>query len=64
MITEAAAGNMGASPLPGFNAGLRDLAHQHGALLVMDEVMTGFRVSQRAGSAWRASRAISTRSGR
>jgi glutamate-1-semialdehyde 2,1-aminomutase len=49
VITEAAAGNMGAvAPLPGFNAGLRDLAHQHGALLVMDEVMTGFRVS-RAG---------------
>ncbi|HEX5115693.1 MAG TPA: glutamate-1-semialdehyde 2,1-aminomutase [Pseudonocardiaceae bacterium] len=47
VITEAAAGNMGAvAPLPGFNAGLRDLAHQHGALLVMDEVMTGFRVSR------------------
>jgi glutamate-1-semialdehyde 2,1-aminomutase len=46
VITEAAAGNMGAvPPLPGFNAGLRDLAHQHGALLVIDEVMTGFRVS-------------------
>jgi glutamate-1-semialdehyde 2,1-aminomutase len=46
VITEAAAGNMGAiAPLSGFNAGLRDLAHQHGALLVMDEVMTGFRVS-------------------
>jgi glutamate-1-semialdehyde 2,1-aminomutase len=49
VITEAAAGNMGAvPPLPGFNSGLLDLAHQHGALLVMDEVMTGFRVS-RAG---------------
>jgi glutamate-1-semialdehyde 2,1-aminomutase len=49
VITEAAAGNMGAvAPLSGFNAGLRDLTEQHGALLVMDEVMTGFRVS-RAG---------------
>ncbi|WP_027941130.1 glutamate-1-semialdehyde 2,1-aminomutase [Amycolatopsis taiwanensis] len=49
IITEAAAGNMGAvAPLDGFNAGLRELAHEHGALLIMDEVMTGFRVS-RAG---------------
>ncbi|MGK8520769.1 glutamate-1-semialdehyde 2,1-aminomutase [Nocardia asteroides] len=46
VITEAAAGNMGAvAPLPGFNAGLRALTTEHGALLVMDEVMTGFRVS-------------------
>ncbi|MDN5858178.1 MAG: glutamate-1-semialdehyde 2,1-aminomutase [Pseudonocardia sp.] len=46
VITEAAAGNMGAvPPRPGFNAGLRDLCHTHGALLVMDEVMTGFRVA-------------------
>lgn len=46
VITEAAAGNMGAvAPLPGFNAGLRELCSEHGALLVMDEVMTGFRVS-------------------
>ncbi|MEV6832482.1 glutamate-1-semialdehyde 2,1-aminomutase [Amycolatopsis sp. NPDC051102] len=46
VITEAAAGNMGAvAPDDGFNAGLRELAHEHGALLIMDEVMTGFRVS-------------------
>jgi glutamate-1-semialdehyde 2,1-aminomutase len=46
VITEAAAGNMGAvAPLPGFNAGLRELCHAHGALFVVDEVMTGFRVS-------------------
>ena len=49
VITEAAAGNMGAiAPDPGFNAGLRELTREHGALLIMDEVMTGFRVS-RAG---------------
>ena len=50
VITEAAAGNMGAvPPLPGFNAGLREITARHGALLIMDEVMTGFRVS---GSGW------------
>ncbi|GDY29456.1 glutamate-1-semialdehyde 2,1-aminomutase [Gandjariella thermophila] len=50
VITEAAAGNMGAvPPEPGFNAELRELCHASGALLVMDEVMTGFRVS---GSGW------------
>ncbi|MFT3716835.1 MAG: glutamate-1-semialdehyde 2,1-aminomutase [Gordonia sp. (in: high G+C Gram-positive bacteria)] len=47
VITEAAAGNMGAiAPVDGFNAGLRDLTARHGALLIMDEVMTGFRVSK------------------
>lgn len=46
VITEAAAGNMGTvAPLPGFNAALKELAHEHGALLIMDEVMTGFRTS-------------------
>jgi glutamate-1-semialdehyde 2,1-aminomutase len=50
VITEAAAGNMGAvAPLPGFNEGLRETCHAFGALLIMDEVMTGFRVS---GSGW------------
>jgi len=45
IITEAAAANMGVvPPLPGFNASLRRLTADHGALLVMDEVMTGFRV--------------------
>src|SRR6185437_16095069 len=43
LITEAGAGNMGAvAPLPGFNAGLREITLRHGALLIMDEVMTGF----------------------
>ncbi|WP_459962657.1 glutamate-1-semialdehyde 2,1-aminomutase [Nocardia sp. IFM 10818] len=52
VITEAAAGNMGAvaplppeGTLPGFNQGLRQLTRDNGALLIMDEVMTGFRVS-------------------
>ncbi len=47
VIAEAAAGNMGAvPPVDGFNAVLRDTAHAHGALLVLDEVMTGFRVTR------------------
>ena len=46
VVTEAAAGNMGAvAPVEGFNEGLRRLTNAHGALLIMDEVMTGFRVS-------------------
>ena len=47
VIAEAAAGNMGAvPPAGGFNAFLRDSAHAHGALLILDEVMTGFRVDR------------------
>jgi glutamate-1-semialdehyde 2,1-aminomutase len=46
LITEAAAGNMGAvPPVAGFNAALREITARHGALLIVDEVMTGFRVS-------------------
>ncbi|WP_088317714.1 glutamate-1-semialdehyde 2,1-aminomutase [Kineosporia sp. R_H_3] len=46
LITEAAAGNMGVVPPgPGFTAALRRVTKAHGALLVSDEVMTGFRVS-------------------
>ncbi len=46
VITEAAAANMGVvPPLPGFNEGVRALCAEHGALLILDEVMTGFRVS-------------------
>ncbi|SFE74909.1 glutamate-1-semialdehyde 2,1-aminomutase [Actinacidiphila alni] len=49
VITEASPGNMGVvPPLPGFNAGLKELCEADGALYVSDEVMTGFRVS-RAG---------------
>src|SRR5688572_11460812 len=50
VITEAAAGNMGVvAPRDGFNRRLAELAHRHGALLIVDEVMTGFRV---AGGGW------------
>ncbi|MCW3843654.1 glutamate-1-semialdehyde 2,1-aminomutase [Micromonospora yasonensis] len=47
IITEAAAGNMGVvAPRDGFNQQLARIAHAHGALLIVDEVMTGFRVSR------------------
>ena len=47
VIAEAAAANMGVvPPAPGFNAALRRITAEHGALLVLDEVMTGFRVSR------------------
>jgi glutamate-1-semialdehyde 2,1-aminomutase len=46
LLTEAVPANMGVvPPPPGFNAGLAALAREHGALLVLDEVMTGFRVA-------------------
>jgi len=47
VISEAAAGNMGVvPPLDGFNSHLRRITEAHGALLILDEVMTGFRVSR------------------
>jgi glutamate-1-semialdehyde 2,1-aminomutase len=46
VIVEPVAGNMGVvPPLPGFLEGLRKLTQEYGALLIFDEVMTGFRVS-------------------
>ena len=46
LITEAAAGNMGVvPPAPGFTSALRRITRAHGALLISDEVMTGFRCS-------------------
>ncbi|CCG05277.1 glutamate-1-semialdehyde 2,1-aminomutase [Blastococcus saxobsidens] len=46
VISEAAPGNMGVvPPLDGFNAELRRITAASGALLILDEVMTGFRVS-------------------
>ena len=45
VIVEAAAANMGVvPPLPGFNAALRRITSAHGSLLILDEVLTGFRV--------------------
>jgi glutamate-1-semialdehyde 2,1-aminomutase len=45
VIVEPVSGNMGlVPPLPGFLAGLRQLTADSGALLIFDEVMTGFRV--------------------
>jgi len=46
VITEASPGNMGVvPPAPGFTSALRRITKQHGALLISDEVMTGFRCS-------------------
>ncbi len=45
IIVEPVAGNMGVvPPQPGFLEGLRKLTTQYGAVLIFDEVMTGFRV--------------------
>lgn len=54
IIVEAAAANMGVlAPQPGYNAALATIAHEHGALLILDEVLTGFRVSP--GGYWKIS---------
>jgi len=46
IIVEPVAGNMGCvPPAPGFLEGLREICDAHGALLILDEVMTGFRVA-------------------
>jgi glutamate-1-semialdehyde 2,1-aminomutase len=46
VIVEPVAGNMGCvPPVPGFLPGLRNLCDAHGAMLIFDEVMTGFRVA-------------------
>jgi glutamate-1-semialdehyde 2,1-aminomutase len=48
VIVEPVAGNMGlVLPEPGFLEGLRELCDRAGALLILDEVMTGFRVAWR-----------------
>ncbi len=46
VIVEPVVGNMGCvPPAPGFLESLRELCTRHGALLIIDEVMTGFRVA-------------------
>jgi glutamate-1-semialdehyde 2,1-aminomutase len=48
VLVEPVAGNMGVvPPVPGFLAGIRALSRRNGALLVFDEVMTGWRVHPR-----------------
>lgn len=45
MILEPVAGNMGVvPPAPGYLEAVRQLTERHGVLLILDEVMTGFRV--------------------
>jgi len=47
IIVEPVAGNMNCiPPVPGFLEGLREVCDRHGAVLIFDEVMTGFRVSR------------------
>ena len=47
MIIEPVAGNMGCvPPVEGFLEGLRQLCTENGALLIFDEVMTGFRLAK------------------
>jgi glutamate-1-semialdehyde 2,1-aminomutase len=47
IIVEPVVGNMGVvPPAPGFLQGLRQMADRHGILLILDEVMTGFRVAR------------------
>jgi glutamate-1-semialdehyde 2,1-aminomutase len=47
VIVEPVAGNMGViPPAPGFLQGLRDICSRQGALLIFDEVITGFRLGR------------------
>lgn len=52
IIVEPVAGNMGVvPPLPGFLEGLRIVSQREGAVLIFDEVMTGFRVHKSGAQA-------------
>ncbi|WP_303809999.1 glutamate-1-semialdehyde 2,1-aminomutase [Aeromonas rivipollensis] len=53
IIVEPVAGNMNCiPPVPGFLEGLRTICDEFGALLILDEVMTGFRVSLRGAQGY------------
>lgn len=53
IIVEPVAGNMNCIPsVPGFLEGLRTICDEFGALLILDEVMTGFRVSLRGAQGY------------
>lgn len=53
IIVEPVAGNMNCiPPVEGFHEGLRDICDKEGALLIFDEVMTGFRVAQGCAQAY------------
>ena len=53
VIVEPVVGNANCiPPRPGYLQHLRDLCTQHGALLILDEVMTGFRVSLRGAQGY------------
>ncbi len=61
VITEPAAANMGVvPPRPGFNAFMRQITRRYGALLIYDEVLTGFRVGPSGW--WGLERAAAERS--
>ena len=53
IIVEPVAGNMNCiPPVPGFLQGLREICDEFGTLLILDEVMTGFRVAQGGAQAY------------
>ena len=57
VITEASPGNMGVvPPRDGFTQAIRRITRDHGALMVSDEVMTGFRVSDSGWYGYEAAR--------
>lgn len=53
ILVEPVAGNMGViPPLPGFLESIRSLCTRHGALMIADEVMTGFRLAAGGAQEW------------